>query len=253
MAVLTSPVKVILREPDTKCLKPASIVAKGRSCNNCRRNRDHPGQKFNFFSLESVSVLNLRVRLVKDKHTQVAVYSMRGEMSSEEAVRGAVQTHSKRVWRFGLALSGAPDIADDLLQATCLRALERHHQVKLQARLDSWLMTICRSIWLNELRARSVRKAQALSITPEAELVAVGPDAETDIFAAEVFTRVMQLPEAQRETVMLVFVEGYSYREAAAMLEVPIGTIMSRLSNARQKLKTMMPLEAADAVRRGGK
>ncbi len=174
-------------------------------------------------------------------------------MSSEQAVRGAIQTHSKRVWRFGLALSGASDIADDLMQATALRALEKHHQVTSHERLDSWLMTICRSIWLNEIRARSVRKAQALSVTPEAELVASGPDSETNIFAAQVFTQVMQLPEAQRETVMLVFVEGYSYREAAAMLDVPIGTIMSRLSNARQKLKTVMQHDADSAVRRSGK
>ncbi|WP_299987431.1 RNA polymerase sigma factor [uncultured Ruegeria sp.] len=174
-------------------------------------------------------------------------------MSTEQAVRGAIQTHSKRVWRFGLALSGASDVADDLLQATALRALEKHHQVTSFERLDSWLMTICRSIWLNEIRARSVRKAQALSVTPEAELVAHNTDSETNIFAAQVFTQVMQLPEAQRETVMLVFVEGYSYREAAAMLDVPIGTIMSRLSNARQKLKTAMQHDVADCVRRGGK
>lgn len=178
---------------------------------------------------------------------------MYDNVNSEQAVRDAVQTHSKRVWRFALALSGAPDIADDLLQSTCLRALERHHQVTSQARLDSWLMTICRSIWLNELRSRSVRKAQALSVTPEAELVATGPDSETNIFAAEVFTQVMHLPEAQRETVMLVFVEGYSYRETAELLDVPIGTIMSRLSNARQKLKTVMQHDGADAVQRSGK
>jgi len=200
-----------------------------------------------------MSVLTPRARSVNGKHTQVAIYSMGGEISSEQAVRGAIQTHSKRVWRFGLALSGASDVADDLLQSACLRALERHHQVTSHDRLDSWLMTICRSIWLNEVRARSVRKAQALSVTPEAELVATGTDAEMNIFAAEVFTQVMQLPEAQRETVMLVFVEGYSYREAAALLEVPIGTIMSRLSNARQKLKNVMQHDAADAVRRSGK
>ncbi|WP_336510162.1 RNA polymerase sigma factor [Ruegeria lacuscaerulensis] len=187
------------------------------------------------------------------KHTQVTIYSMGGEISSEQAVRGAIQTYSKRVWRFGLALSGASDVADDLLQSTCLRALERHHQVTSHDRLDSWLMTICRSIWLNEVRSRSVRKAQALSVTPEAELISHDSDSETNIFAAEVFTQVMQLPEAQRETVMLVFVEGYSYREAAAMLDVPIGTIMSRLSNARQKLKTVMQHDAASAVRRSGK
>jgi RNA polymerase sigma-70 factor (ECF subfamily) len=68
-----------------------------------------------------------------------------------------------------------------------------------------------------------------------------------------VFTQVMHLPEAQRETVMLVFVEGYSYREAAALLEVPIGTIMSRLSNARQKLKAVMQHDAADVAQRSGK
>ncbi|SMO59931.1 RNA polymerase sigma factor [Ruegeria faecimaris] len=187
------------------------------------------------------------------KMIEVVKQTMVGELSSEQAVRGAIQTHSRRVWRFGLALSGASDVADDLLQATCLRALERHHQVTSFERLDSWLMTICRSIWLNELRARSVRKAQALSLTPESELIASGPDSETNIFAAEVFTQVMQLPEAQRETVMLVYVEGYSYREAAALLEVPIGTIMSRLSNARQKLKVVMQHEAADAVRRSRK
>ncbi len=174
-------------------------------------------------------------------------------MNSEQAVRGAIQSHSRRVWRFGLALSGASDIADDLLQATCLRALERHHQVTSHERLDSWLMTICRSIWLNEVRARSVRKAQALSVTPEADLIAPGTDSETNIFATQVFKQVMQLPEAQRETVILVFVEGYSYREAAAMLDVPIGTIMSRLSNARQKLKTVMQENADDAARRSGK
>lgn len=200
-----------------------------------------------------MTILTPRARSVKGKHTQVVNYSMGGEISSEQAVRGAIQTHSRRVWRFGLALSGASDVADDLLQSTCVRALERHHQVTSYDRLDSWLMTICRSIWLNEVRSRSVRKAQALSVTPEAELIASGPDSETNIFAAEVFTQVMQLPEAQRETVMLVFVEGYSYREAAALLEVPIGTIMSRLSNARQKLKTVMQHDAADAGQRSGK
>lgn len=171
-------------------------------------------------------------------------------ISSEQAVRQAIGTHVKRVWRFALALSGAPDVADDLTQATCLRALERHHQVTHTDRLDSWLMTICRSIWLNEVRSRTVRRAQALSVTPDAELVAPGPDVELNIFAREVFTQVILLPEAQRETVMLVFVEGYSYREAAALLEVPIGTIMSRLSNARKKLQAAMPQDADEAFQR---
>lgn len=171
-------------------------------------------------------------------------------IKSEQAVRQAIQVYSRRVWRFALALSGTRDVADDLTQATCLRALERHHLVTHTDRLDSWLMTICRSIWLNEVRARTVRKSQGLSVTPDAELIAPGTDAEMNIFAREVFTEVMKLPEAQRETVMLVFVEGYSYREAADLLGVPIGTIMSRLSNARRKLQVAMPQNTPEATRR---
>ncbi len=160
-------------------------------------------------------------------------------ISTDQAVRDALEQHAPRVWRFALALSGQKDIADDLSQATALRAMEKHGQVTSAARLDAWLMTICRSIWLNELRARAVRKSQSLAVTPEAELVAGGPDAETNLFASQVFKQVMALPAAQRETVMLVYVEGYPYREAAEILGVPIGTIMSRLSAARAKLRPL--------------
>lgn len=62
---------------------------------------------------------------------------------------------------------------------------------------------------------------------------------EMNIFAREVFTEVMALPEAQREVAMLVFVEGHSYREAAEILDVPVGTVMSRLHAARKKLRPL--------------
>lgn len=187
---------------------------------------------------------------MSDKHPKVRIYSVDTEMRSKHAVRAAIETHKRKVWRFGLALSGAADVADDLLQATCLRALERHTQVTSEARLDSWLLTICRSIWLNEVRARTIRRTQSLAVTPEVDLIAGGPDAETNIYAAEVFTKVMELPTVQRETVMLVFVEGYSYREAAGLLDVPIGTIMSRLSAARQKLRAVLQHHEATTMRR---
>ena len=162
---------------------------------------------------------------------------MLGLKNSQSAVRAAIQAHLAGLWRFALSLSGNPDTADDLVQAACLRALERHHQVQSVDRLDAWLMTICRSIWLNEMRAQSIRKAQSLAVTPDEELISATLDAETNFFALEVFTKVMDLPEAQRAAVLLVFVEGFSYREAAEILDVPIGTVMSRLSAARTKLR----------------
>ncbi len=139
------------------------------------------------------------------------------------------------VWRFALAMTGRQDIADDLAQSAVLRALERTEQFKTGS-VEAWCITICRSIWLNELRAREVRDRAAISISDTSAAAQLFSDAETNLFAREVFTKVMELPEAQRETVALVYVSGFTYSEAAEILDVPIGTIMSRLSAARRKL-----------------
>jgi len=115
-------------------------------------------------------------------------------------------------------------------------SLEKADQLLDDSKPIAWFLTICRSIWLNQLRSQKIRAAQSLDSTPEVELSALNPSAEANIFASEVFTKVMGLPEAQRETVLLVYVEGFTYREAAGMLGIPIGTVMSRLAAARRKL-----------------
>ncbi|HET7717058.1 MAG TPA: RNA polymerase sigma factor [Bauldia sp.] len=159
--------------------------------------------------------------------------------SSHEAVKAGLREHLRRLWRYGLVLSGSRDTADDLVQSTCLRALERAHQFQPGTHLDRWLMAILHSIWLNEVRATRYRRGQGL-VDAEAVLVFDGAQAiETNISAVQVLKRVQSLPEAQRETVFLVYVEGFSYREAAQLLEVPIGTVMSRLAGARAKLAAL--------------
>ena len=126
--------------------------------------------------------------------------------------------------------------ARQLVQATCVRALERSHQFEAGTRLDRWLISILHSIWLNEVRARKVRQGQGL-VDADAVLVFDGlRDTETNILAAQVLREVQGLPEVQRETVFLVYVEGLTYREAADTLAVPIGTVMSRLAAARARL-----------------
>jgi RNA polymerase sigma-70 factor (ECF subfamily) len=138
-----------------------------------------------------------------------------------------------------VVLSGSRDTADDLVQASCLRALEKAHQFQPGTRLDRWLMAILRSIWLNDLRAARYRRGQGL-VDAESVLVFDGiRQIEANISAAQVLKRVQSLPEAQRETVFLVYVEGFTYREAAAVLDVPIGTVMSRLAGARAKLAVL--------------
>lgn len=154
----------------------------------------------------------------------------------EREVREGLEAHLARLWRYGLTLSGARDVAEDLVQATCVRAIERASQFQPGTRLDHWLFVILRSIWLNESRARRVRAGQGVLDASEALTFDGAHEIETNTSAAQVLKAVGALPQAQRETVLLVYVEGYSYREAADLLGVPIGTIMSRLATARATL-----------------
>jgi RNA polymerase sigma-70 factor (ECF subfamily) len=160
-------------------------------------------------------------------------------VSGHDAVRAGLASMLARLWRYGLVLSGSRATAEDLVQATCLRALERAHQFEVGSRLDRWLMAILHSIWLNELRAARYRRGAGL-VDAEAALVFDGLKAvETNILAAQVLAEVQALPEAQRETVFLVYVEGLTYREAAELLAVPVGTVMSRLAAARERLAAL--------------
>jgi RNA polymerase sigma-70 factor (ECF subfamily) len=149
-----------------------------------------------------------------------------------------------RLWRYGLVLARDPAAAEDLVQATCLRALERSSQFSVGTRLDRWLFSILRSIWINQLRAQRIRTGQGL-VDPEEVLVTDGEQQiETNILAGQVLKRVLGLPEAQRETVLLVYAEGLTYQEAADVLGVPIGTVMSRLAASRLKLSALQPHSA---------
>ncbi|MCP2021163.1 UNVERIFIED_ORG: RNA polymerase sigma-70 factor (ECF subfamily) [Pseudomonas reinekei] len=142
-------------------------------------------------------------------------------------------------------------VADDLVQATCVRALERAGQYEPGTRMDRWLLSILHSIWLNEVRAQRVRQGQG-QVDADQTLSFDGESvAQTHVLAAQVIRRVDALPEAQRETVFLAYVEGLSYREVADVLQVPIGTVMSRLAAARAKLAEYPPLHTVPHPYRG--
>ena len=156
--------------------------------------------------------------------------------ASRREVRAGLEPSLARLWRYALVLSRARDAADDLVQATCLRAIERADQFVPGTRVDRWLFAILRSIWLNEIRSRRIREGGGF-VDAEDALVTDGVrEIEMNITASTVLRAVGRLPEAQRETILLVYSDGYSYAEAAAALGVPIGTIMSRLSAGRAAL-----------------
>jgi RNA polymerase sigma-70 factor, ECF subfamily len=142
-----------------------------------------------------------------------------------------------RLWAFALRISGDRHDAEDLVQRACVRALERAHQLQPDTDPLSWMFSIVHSTWINELRARSVRKRSSMEWDDDflenvADPVDKGP--ETQLMHSQIISAVERLPEAQRVVMLLVAVEGLSYQEAAEVLEIPIGTVMSRLSRARQ-------------------
>jgi RNA polymerase sigma-70 factor (ECF subfamily) len=161
-----------------------------------------------------------------------------GAMSeaSRLEVRAGLQSSLARLWRYALVLSKARDAADYLVQATCLRAIERADQFIPGTRIDRWLFAILRSIWLNEIRSQRIREGGGF-VDAEDALISDGVrEMEANITASAVLRAISRLPGAQRETILLVYAEGYSYAEAATAFGVPIGTIMSRLAAGRAAL-----------------
>jgi RNA polymerase sigma-70 factor (ECF subfamily) len=142
-----------------------------------------------------------------------------------------------RLRRFAHALTGNADQGDDLVQDACLRALSRIDQWQPGTRLDSWMYRIAQNIWLDRLRASKVR-GEVVDI--EAAEALVGSDgrvvAESELTLKAVAAALARLPAEQRAIVALVCVEGASYKEAAEIAGVPIGTVMSRLARARRAL-----------------
>lgn len=114
--------------------------------------------------------------------------------------------------------------------------------------MDRWLFAILHSIWLNEIRAQHIRQGQGFVDVDE---LASAENGEEPIWANEVMQRVNQLPEAQRNTLFLVYVEELSYREAAEVLDVPVGTIMSRLAAARLRLANDSVLQTRSPQAKG--
>ncbi len=146
-----------------------------------------------------------------------------------------------RLRRFALALTGSRDEGDDLVQATYERAITHIGQWEPGTRLDSWMYRIMRNTHLNVLRGRKVR---GTTIDPDDAEELLGVDAvpgmEARLTLAKVRRCMEQLPEEQRAILMLVCVEGQTYDEAAATLQLPLGTVTSRLARARSALRAMM-------------
>lgn len=143
-----------------------------------------------------------------------------------------------RLRRFARSLAGDPHDADDLVQTAVERALARASQWRKELGLDAWMFGIVRNAWIDEVRSRQ-RRWQIFAPAEAGEQVAVAPLDGQEV-AMSVAAAMARLPEEQRVVVALVLVEGLSYKDAAAALEIPIGTVTSRLARGRDALQKML-------------
>lgn len=144
-----------------------------------------------------------------------------------------------RLRRFAASLSRHKADGDDLCQAAIERALKSRHLWEEGTRLDSWMYRVMRNIWIDEVRARQRR---AKIFAPEEEGEHVGDAGHVHIERVVELNAVeralARLPEEQREVIALVMIEGLAYREAAEILDIPMGTLTSRLVRGRNALLT---------------
>jgi RNA polymerase sigma factor (sigma-70 family) len=143
-----------------------------------------------------------------------------------------------RLRRFARSLTRNIDDADDLCQMALERALLKRDQWQAGTRLDSWMYRITRNIWIDTVRAAGRRENVAND--DDAMQNVAGDDhqrMEERMQLSDVDRAMDQLPLEQREAIVLVLVEGFAYKEAAALLDIPIGTLTSRLVRGREALQ----------------
>lgn len=155
-------------------------------------------------------------------------------MSDRESL---ITQHILRLRRYARALTGDRAAADDLVQDTLERALSRFHLWRQGSDLRAWLFTIMHNVYVNQIRSRMRHQHEALD-EPAADAVRAHEPDWAEL--RDIDDALAKLPDDQRAVVLLVGLEQFTYEEAARVLDIPIGTVMSRLSRGRERLRLML-------------
>lgn len=175
-------------------------------------------------------------------------------MDLEHDLRTQIVALLPRLRSFARGIAGSRHDGDDLLQAACEKALSRLHQFEVGTRLDRWIMQIVKTTHIDRIRQWQRQRpadltAEIADVLPFDARIHEQTEARQDL--SIVRAAFAQLPQEQREVMVLVVMEGMSYQDAADALDVPIGTVMSRLARARRKL--MQAIESPDNLTKTGK
>jgi len=152
-----------------------------------------------------------------------------------------------RLRRYARALTRDVTRADDLVQSCLVRAVAKQHLWEPGTDLRAWLFTILHNQHVNDVR-RSVREGTTVELE-EAPQLTVPSNVITALELRDLETAIGKLPPEQRQAILLVGLEGMAYEEAAAVLQVPVGTVRSRLSRGRDQLRRLMGVDEVDGER----
>jgi RNA polymerase sigma-70 factor (ECF subfamily) len=158
--------------------------------------------------------------------------------AASQNIQGQIIELLPRLRRFARNLTRDPHDADDMVQIALERALLRLDQWRRDARLDSWMFKIVRNAWIDEVRSRGRR--DKIFLTEESGRDVGIDTTDRQVTLMSVQNAMLRLPEEQRLAVSLVLVEGLPYKEAAEVLDIPIGTLTSRLARGRDALQALL-------------
>jgi RNA polymerase sigma-70 factor (ECF subfamily) len=144
--------------------------------------------------------------------------------------------------RYARALTRNAVRADDLVQETLTRALRKQHLWQPSTDLQAWLFTIMHNLNVNEIR-RLVKDETLVDITDHFSKLTATTDPTASRQLQELDRAIARLPEEQRQVLLLVGLEGMDYQGTAAVLNIPVGTVRSRLSRGRELLRKLMGVE----------
>ncbi len=155
--------------------------------------------------------------------------------SNKRRIEDLVETNYRRLYAFAFRLSGAEQEAEDLTQETFCQAQAKLGQLRDWEKARSWLFSILRNVYLHRLR--SIKIANETPLDDLAELPDRSPEPLQEVSAERLQMALNQLPEGWRTAVILFYFEDFSYRDIADQMNVPMGTVMSRLARARAFLR----------------
>src|SRR5580704_1700981 len=158
-----------------------------------------------------------------------------------------LQNEIPRLRRYAPALTRDAARADDLVQSCLVRAIAKEHLWEPGSDLRAWLFTILHNQNVNDIR-RSVREGVVVAVEDVAPVLTVAPRAGASLQLRDLERAIRLLPEEQRQVILLVGLEGMRYEEVAAVLDIPIGTVRSRLSRGREMLRRLMDMKEESDV-----